>query len=285
MGSSDFMQGPERARAEFEKLVNTPAPMLDLARAALLIAAESDPQVDVEGEIDRIDGWAETLQARLEPGWNNLQKLARLRSFVFEELGFRGDRKDYFSPSNSLLHEVIERRRGIPLTLAIIMMELGWRIGMPLEGVGFPGHFLVRLAGEPGDLLLDPYRRGMSVHEEDCHRMLARITRGAVEFKPAMIASVDKRQMIVRLLHNLKAAYLKRGDDPGALAAIERILMLEPGDLDQIRDRGLLLFRMQRFAPALESLNRYLARAGGAPDRADIEGHVVALRLKLASLN
>lgn len=279
------MADPGQIRADFEKLVQAPEPVLDLARAALLIAAESDPQVDVDAGVRQFDDWAETLRARIEPEWNNLQKLARLRSFLFEELGFRGDREDYFSPSNSLLHEVVQRRRGIPLTLAIIMMELGWRIGMPLEGVGFPGHFLVRLTGEPGDLLLDPYKRGMSVHEEDCRKMLETITRGSVEFSPELLVSVGKRQMIVRLLHNLKAAYVRRGDDAQALAAVERLLVLNPDDLDQLRDRGLLQFRLQRFAPALESLNRYLELAGESADRAEIEQHVQALRQHLPSIN
>jgi regulator of sirC expression with transglutaminase-like and TPR domain len=279
------MPDPERARADLEQLLSRPEPMLDLARAALLIAAESDPNVDVEAELQRIDSWGEELRARLDPEWNNLQKLARLRNFLFEELGFRGDREDYFSPSNSLLHEVIQRRRGIPLTLSIIMMELGWRIGMPLEGVGFPGHFLIRLCGEPGDLLLDPYQRGMSVHEEDCRRMLAEITRGEVEYSPRLLESVDKRQMIVRLLHNLKAAYVRKGEDGRALAAVERLLLVHPDDLDQVRDRGLLLFRLQRFVPALECLTRYLAEATGAADRANIERHVAAVRLQLSSLN
>jgi regulator of sirC expression with transglutaminase-like and TPR domain len=279
------MQDPEQIRADFERLVQAPEPALDLARAALLIAAESDPQVDVDAGMRQFEEWAETLRARLEPDWNNLQKLARLRSFLFDELGFRGDREDYFSPSNSLLHEVVQRRRGIPLTLAIVMMELGWRIGMPLEGVGFPGHFLVRLTGEPGDLLLDPYKRGMSVHEEDCRKMLETITRGSVEYSPDLLVSVGKRQMIVRLLHNLKAAYVRRGDDAQALAAVERLLVLNPDDLDQLRDRGLLLFRLQRFAPALESLTRYLELAGEGAERAEIEQHVQALRQHLPSLN
>ena len=248
-------------------MVKRPEPLFDLARAALVIAAESDPQVDVDAEIKRIDGWANELKSRLDPSWNNLQKLARLRRFLFEELGFAGDGKDYFSPSNSLLHEVIQRRRGIPLTLAILLMELGWRIGMPLEGVGFPGHFLVRLAGEPEDLLLDPFQHAMSVHEEDCRRMLAEITRGEVEFSPRLIESVDKRQMIVRLLHNLKSSYVRQGADAEAL------------------DRGLLMFRLQRYAPAFESLRRYLAEATDAPDREDIERTVAAIKEQLRTLN
>ena len=279
------MVSREQARAEFERMVKRPEPLFDLARAALVIAAESDPQVDVDAEIKRIDGWANELKSRLDPTWNNLQKLARLRRFLFEELGFAGDGKDYFSPSNSLLHEVIQRRRGIPLTLAILLMELGWRIGMPLEGVGFPGHFLVRLAGEPEDLLLDPFQHAMSVHEEDCRRMLAEITRGEVEFSPRLIESVDKRQMIVRLLHNLKSSYVRQGADAEALAAVERLLILEPNDLTQVRDRGLLMFRLQRYAPAFESLRRYLAEATDAPDREDIERTVAAIKEQLRTLN
>lgn len=275
----------EQARAEFERMVRRPEASFDLAHAALLIAAENDPQVDVSAELQRIEGWASELKSRLDPSWNNLQKLARLRRFLFDELGFAGDGKDYFSPSNSLLHEVIQRRKGIPLTLGILMMELGWRIGMPLEGVGFPGHFLVRLAGEPGDLLLDPFQHGASVHEEDCRRMLAEATRGEVEFSPHLLDSVDKRQMIVRLLHNLKSSYVRRGADAEALGAVERLLILEPNDLTQVRDQGLLMFRMQRFAHALESLRRYLAEAGEASDRADIEATVGVIQLKLSSMN
>ncbi|HTM57747.1 MAG TPA: transglutaminase-like domain-containing protein [Candidatus Udaeobacter sp.] len=275
----------EAARAEFERMVQQPEPMLELAHAALLIAAENDPQVDVNAELQCIEGWAAELKSRLDPSWNNLQKLARLRSFLFEELGFAGDGKDYFSPLNSLLHEVIHRRKGIPLTLGIIMMELGWRIGMPFEGVGFPGHFLVRLAGEPGDLLLDPFQHGTSVHEEDCRRMLNEITKGAVEFSPRLIESVDKRQMIVRLLHNLKSSYVRRGEDEGALGAVERLLILEPHDPTQTRDRGLLLYRMQRYSAALESLRTYLDGAGDVPDREDIERTAAAIKLKLSTLN
>lgn len=280
-------ESPRRddARADFVRIVHQPESSIELARAALLVAAESDPKVDVEGTLHTLDAWAGTLAARFEPGWNNLQKLARLRAFVFEELGFRGDRQDYFSPSNSLLHEVVERRRGIPLTLAIVMLEIGWRVGMPFEGVGFPGHFLVRLAGEPKDLLLDPYRRGMSVHEEDCRRMLKDVSGGDAEFDTELIASVGKRDMLERLLRNLKSAWLRRGDDLQALAAVDRLLVMSPGDLDEQRDRGLLLFRLGRWREALVALTAYLDRAGGAADRDTIARHVSSLRQLVSQLN
>src|SRR5712692_3871846 len=109
------MPDSRRIRADFLRAVTRPEPALDLARTALLVAAESDPNVDVDGHLHTLETWAAELRARLDPEWNNLQKLARLRSFLFDDLGFRGDQKDYYNPSNVLLHEVMQRRRGIPL--------------------------------------------------------------------------------------------------------------------------------------------------------------------------
>jgi regulator of sirC expression with transglutaminase-like and TPR domain len=279
------MKVPEHIRADFVQMVNRPDEALELARVALLVAAESDQNVDIDGELRQLEGWAEELKVRVTPDLNNLQKLARLRSFVFDDLGFRGDRRDYYSPSNSLLHQVMKRRRGIPLTLSIVFMELGWRIGIPFEGVAFPGHFLVRLPGEPRDLLLDPYKRGMMVHEEDCRQMLLESTGGRMTYDPSLTASVGKRDMVVRLLHNLKGAFLRAGDDAQALAAVERLLVLMPDDAEEIRDRGLLLFRMQKYGRALDSLNAYLIAAAGAADRETIEGHIRTLRQLLSELN
>jgi len=279
------MVSPDDIRADFVRMMSKPEAAIDLARTALLVAAESDPNVDVDGELHTLESWAAELRARLDPGWNNLQKLARLRAFVFEELGFRGDRTDYYHPRNSLLHEVLKRRRGIPLTLAIVMMEVGWRIGIPFEGVAFPGHFLVRLPGEPGDLVLDPFKRGMTVREEDCRHMLQETTGGKLAFDPSQLASVGKREMVTRLLHNLKGAYLRAGEDEQALTAVERLLVLDPGNADETRDRGLLLFRLHRYGQALDSLSDYLARVPQALDRESVEEHVRSLRQILADLN
>jgi len=279
------MAVPGNIRDDFARAVGRPEPVLDLARTALLVAAESDARVDVDSQIHTLESWAAELSARLEPGWNNLQKLARLRSFVFEDLGFRGDSQDYFSPSNSLLNQVMERRIGVPLTLSIIFMELGWRVGIPFEGVGFPGHFLVRLPGEPRDLVLDPFNHARTMHEDDCRRLLDEVTGGRLQFDGRLLASVTKRDIITRLLRNLKGAYLRANQDEGALAAVERLLLIHPDDMDEVRDRGLLLYRLQRFSPALDALNAYLAARPDAPDRDNIAQHVIALKQLLASLN
>src|SRR5262249_16673063 len=184
--------------------------------------------------------------------------------------------------ANSLLHSVMSRRLGIPLTLSIVFMEIGWRIGVPFEGVGFPGHFLVRLTGEPGDLLLDPYDHGASVHEEDCRRMIELTTGGPVPYDPSMIRSLGKRDMIARLLFNLKVACLKAGDDKGALSAVERLLLLHPDDPPELRDRGLLLYRMDRYREARASLEAHLRSRPDALDRQGVERHLMALQMMLA---
>lgn len=279
------MQAPDHIREQFLRMLRCDEESFDLARAALLVAAESNPDTDVEGTLARLENWADELRQRIQPSFNNLQKLARLRAFAFDHLGFRGDRKDYYSPSNSMLDEVMERRRGVPLTLGIVFLELGWRIGIPFEGVGFPGRFLVRLSGEPKDLLLDPYARGTTVHEEDCRQMLQDITGGRLEFDESMVASVSKHAMIERLLRNLKSAYLRQGDDEQALLAVERLLLVDPDDLEEVRDRGLLLYRLRRFGRALDDLARYVEGRPDAADRESVEQHIVNLRRVLASLN
>ncbi|MEO5616965.1 MAG: transglutaminase-like domain-containing protein [Candidatus Eisenbacteria bacterium] len=279
------MQHQDPIREDFIRSVKRPEPAMDLARTALIVAAESDPNVDVDGVIHTLDSWAGELKQRLDPEWNNLQKLARLRSFVFEELGFKGERRDYYNPNNSLLHEVVKNRRGVPLTLSIVFMELGWRLGIPFEGVAFPGHFMVRLTGEPGDLILDPFEHGCSIHEDDCRRILQEVTGGALEFHEDLLASVTKHDMIRRLLHNLKGAYLRAGDDERALSAVERLLLLAPGDAHELRDAGLLLFRLQRYGRALDRLDAYLATSPKPTDTASVRIHIADLRRRLAEMN
>jgi regulator of sirC expression with transglutaminase-like and TPR domain len=279
------MTDPNAIRADFERMVKRPESSIELARAALLVAAESDPGVDIDGTLHTLDSWTEELRARLEPGWNNLQKLARLRAFVFDDLKFRGDHRDYYDPRNSLLHEVMERRLGIPLTLSIVFMELGWRIGIPFEGVGFPGHFLVRLTGEPGELLLDPFRRGMMITREECRKMLAGLSGGRMEFRDSLLDGMSKRDMLARLLLNLKGAYLRANQDEPALAAVDRLLLIHPEDADEVRDRGLLLLRLMRYPEALAALRSYLAARPDATDRERIEMHVADIRDRITRLN
>ena len=277
------MHDPEVIRAQFAELVNRPDESIELARAALLVAAESDPLLDVDEHMATLDAWAEALGDGLAADADGLQRLARLRTFMFEELGFRGDVHDYYSPANSLLNAVMSRRVGIPLTLGILFMELGWRIGMKFEGVGFPGHFLVRLAGESADLLLDPFDLGSPVQEEDCRRMIATSSQGALQFEPGMVRSVTRRDMVARLLLNLKVACLRDSDPQGALGAIDKLLLMIPDSPPDLRDRGLLLYQLDRYRPSLEALREYLRVRPDAMDRDMVEKHIATLQLMLSA--
>jgi len=277
------MQVPDSVRTQFAAVMGRPDPEIELARAALLVAAEDDPSLDPENSLATLRAWGDELAARVPPASNSLQRLARLRNFMFEELGFRGDVRGFGSPENSMLHSVMERRRGVPLTLGIVFLELGWRLGLDLQAVGFPAHFLVRLAGEPEDLLLDAFDHGASVHEEDCRNILLAATGGAVPWDESLVRSIGRRETVARLLHTLKVASLRGGDTERALRATERLLVVFPDSASDVRDRGLLLYRLDRYRPALESLERYLALRPDAPDRAPIESYVGALRIMLAA--
>lgn len=275
------MSDPSEVRAQFARMTQHPEAEWRLAEAALLIAAESDPALDPPSALAALDRWGEVFAARLEPDWNALQRLARLRTFMYDELGFHGDRDHYFDPRNSLLHSVLERRTGIPLTLAIVLIELGAHAGMRLEGVGLPGHFLVRLAGEPGDLLLDPFDRAGSVHREDAERLLAAATGGAMRLEPRMLRSIGPRDVVSRLLANLKMSSLRAGDLAQALSAVERLQMLHPEDAGERRDQGLLLYELDRLREAREALRDYLSRAADAADREAVEARLLTIGLML----
>ncbi|MFN8587410.1 MAG: tetratricopeptide repeat protein [Candidatus Eisenbacteria bacterium] len=277
------MHDPAVIRAQFAELIGRDDEQIELARAALLVAAEDDAALDVGACLATLDAWGTALAAGLAADATSVQRLARLRAFMFEELGFRGDVRDYYSPENSLLNAVMQRRLGIPLTLGIVFMELGWRIGLRFEGVAFPGHFLVRLAGEESDLLLDPFDHGTSVHEDDCRRMIAASSQGTLAYEPGMIRSVTRRDMVARLLLNLKVARLRAGDSPGALAAVEKLLVLFPDSAPELRDRGLLQYQLDRYRPALEALEEYLRLRPDAVDRAEVERVALTLRMMLAA--
>lgn len=264
-------------------MMRRPDDDIELAHAALLVAAEDDPSLDPGAALATLRAWGDELAARVAPECNSLQRLARLRNFMFEELGFRGDVKGYHSPENTMLHSVMERRLGVPLTLGIVFLELGWGLGLDLRGVGFPAHFLVRLAGEAGDLLLDAFDRGASVHEEDCRRILQSSSGGMLPYEEAMIRSIGRREMVARLLHDLKVSCLREGDTGRALRATERLLLVVPDSPPEVRDLGLLLYRVDRYREALASLERYLELRPDAVDRPHVEDRVGALRMMLAA--
>ena len=259
---------PGSPRHRFVEAVDRADDQVELARAALLVACEEYPQLPVEPYLARLDELAEMVRDRLDNETAPLVVLQELLQTLFVRVGLQGNRASYYDPRNSFLNDVLDRKRGIPLTLGILTLEVGWRLGLPLAGVNFPGHFLVRFEGESLRLLVDPFDGGRTLFEDEAQSLLDRAYGGMVRVRPEFLRTARRRDMLVRLLTNLKGIYLNVQDAPRALAAVERILVIHPMAQSEIRDRGTLLARMGRTEEAIEQLEWYL---GTAPDASDAE--------------
>ncbi len=241
---------------------------VNLARAALMVAREEYPQLSEERYLGRLDLLAEETRDRLDDENAHLVVLQEVLDSLYTRHGFRGNRKAYYDPRNSFLNDVLDRGLGIPLTLGIVVLEVGWRLGLPLEGVNFPGHFLVRFSGDAIDLLIDPYDGGAVRFEDEAQELLDRVYGGMIRVQDSFLKAASKREMLVRLLMNLKSLYLNVRDHNRALAVVERILLVRPIAAGEIRDKGVILARMGRKEEALEQLEAYL---NVAPDASDSE--------------
>ena len=252
--------------ARLAEVASRPDSSIDLAAAALLIATAEYPQLPLAPYLRRLDLLAERVGDRLS-GENAptivLQEMCRV---LFREEGFRGNADAYYDPRNSFLNDVLDRRLGIPITLGIVVLEVGWRIGLPLSGINFPGHFLVRYDGEVAKLLIDPFDGGRVRWEDEGQELLDRVYGGMVRMRDEFLRPASRTDILARVLTNLKGIYLNARDDERALATIDRILLFRPGAVVELRDRGLLLARAGRPAEAVLDLERYLDFAPGAPD-------------------
>jgi len=254
------------ARLRFAAMVQGAEEELDLAAGALLIAAEEYPQLPPEPYLRRLDVLAERVRDRLSDETAPLVLLQELSRVLFEEEGFRGNAEAYYDPRNSFLNDVLDRRLGIPITLSVVYLEVGWRLGLPLEGVNFPGHFLVRYEGEALRILVDPFQGGDFRFEGDAQALLDRVSGGSVPMQPHYLRPAGKKDILARILSNLKGIYLKSRDETRALAAVERLQIVRPEDAEERRDRGFILARLGREAEARSELLGYLERMPGASD-------------------
>ena len=252
--------------ARLAEVASQPDSRIDLASAALLIAAEEYPQLPLAPYLRRLDLLADRVGDRLS-GENAptivLQELCRV---LFVEEGVRGNGDAYYDPRNSFLNDVLDRRLGIPITLGIVMLEVGWRVGLPLSGINFPGHFLVRYDGEVAQLLIDPFDSGRVRWEDEGQELLDRVYGGMVRMRDEFLRPASRSDILARVLTNLKGIYLNTRDDARALSAVDRILLFRPGAGVELRDRGLLLARTGRTDEAVVELERYLDFSPAAPD-------------------
>jgi len=259
----------ELARSEAE---------MSLARAALLVAKEEYPQLPVDLYLARIDQVAEEVKDRLACENAPLVILNEVLETLYVRRNLRGNREAYYDPRNSFLNDVLDRGLGIPLTLGIVLLEVGWRLGLPLEGVNFPGHFLVRYRGDELALLIDPFDGGKIRFEDQAQELLDQVYGGVVRLQDAFLRAAGKREMLTRMLTNLKGLYVKVGDHTRALAAVERLLMITPTAPAESRSRGVLLARMGRHEEAADQLEAYLRVSPAARDAGRVKAMVRDLR-------
>jgi regulator of sirC expression with transglutaminase-like and TPR domain len=272
----------------WKEIVAGPEEEIDLAEAALLIAAPEYPGLDIPQCLARLAELAATLKRRLRRDIGPTDTLIALNHYLFDELGFRANPEDYYDPRNSFLNEVLDRRVGIPITLALVHVELGRRIGLAVHGVAFPGHFLVKCTLRDGAIVLDPYARGISLGMEDLQQRLKVLRGGSMpseEMVRHLLAPAGKKSILARMLRNLKAIYRERGDLPRALSAANRVIELEPGVAEEYRDRAGLYLDLECFRAALSDFRNYLMLNPAAEDAAVVQHRVVELQQIAARLN
>lgn len=270
--------------AEFAAAVRGPDGEIGLARAALLIAAAEQPGLLVDRHLARLDDLADTaLSARRAA--DPLARLHRLREYLFEELGFAGNRSDYFDARNSYLNEVIDRRLGIPITLSLVFIEVGRRLGLQMEGIGLPGHFITgaRIGGE--QVLLDPFNRGAVLTLEACGQVVRQALGRAVPLRPEHFAPMGNRQFLTRMLANLKGVYWRQEAWDKVVRVIDRTLVLNPAAAGERRDRGAAWSNMGRLERGVADWERYLTEFPDAADHEHVRGQLRRVRQKLAQLN
>ncbi|MGE3960710.1 MAG: SirB1 family protein [Dehalococcoidia bacterium] len=276
----------EQTLGTFRTVTAGPAEEVPLARAALVAARAEYPDLDIDAYEQRLQDIAETLEQQLARA--NVRDHARrtvmtVNQLLYRELGFRGNTEHYEDPRNLYLNYVLAERKGIPVSLAIVYAEVCQRVGLDVKPVGLPGHVICRYRPEDAEtdedeLLLDVFGYGRLLTRDDCQSLVRNIFGSRIAFKDYYLASLQPRQVLQRLLHNLKAGYLQRGEEERAGRMIDLLLVLFPWDLDEIRDRGMLRERLGDSAAALDDLEQYVQYRPGARDIQLVSETVKSLR-------
>jgi regulator of sirC expression with transglutaminase-like and TPR domain len=264
-------------------LAQQPSAPLDLAEVALALARDEYPSLDVEAYLAELNALAH--EARRLVRGSLEARLAGLCRFLFHELGFRGNQNDYYDARNSYLNEVLDRRLGIPITLAAVAMAVGRRVGLDVEGVGLPGHFVAKAVADGQEIVFDPFHGGRLLAPEQCEALAQRATGEDFHLTPEALRPAPLRQIVQRMLSNLKGVYLRVGDFMRAVRVMDRLLQLDPADSLQRRDLGAALLQAGAPGKAIGHLEAYLLAAPGAADAALVRQALQKARAAVARWN
>jgi regulator of sirC expression with transglutaminase-like and TPR domain len=259
---------------------------IDLLRSALTFARIEDPQLDIEHYVRHVDELAARVAEKIQDPDDPPQIIAALNDVLFQEEMFRGNTVDYYSPRNSFLHDVLDRRLGIPITLAVVYMEVARRVSFQLFGVGMPGHFLLKHYDVDGhSILIDAFERGSIVTEDDCRQKLDSIYSGQVALHPEFLLPVTRRQMLTRMLNNLRSIYLSQRDFRRAVQVVDLILVIYPRSPEDMKQRAVLRYNLNDYRGALSDFEEYIKMSPDASDAEEIRQTALSLRRSMAMMN
>jgi regulator of sirC expression with transglutaminase-like and TPR domain len=271
----------------FAELLAGPEENIVLSEAALLLASHQYPNLDVSYYLGRLRSIADGLKPRIAADATDQKKIVALNHYLFQELGFAPNADDYYDPRNSFLNEVLERRLGIPISLSILYMDIGEKIGLSLQGICFPGHFLVKCKLSEGVVILDPYRGGGSLTVAELQRRLREVRGGEVSraIIAGLLVASSNKEILLRMLRNLKAIYLRSRRLDHALTILEWIVAAAPDQGGELRDRGMVYQELDCFRAAVADFQRYLQLEPACSDADDIRKRLVELQRSAARLN
>ncbi|HEV7553227.1 MAG TPA: transglutaminase-like domain-containing protein [Candidatus Angelobacter sp.] len=259
---------------------------VDLLRAALTFARVEDPQLDIERYVRHVDQLGVRVAEKIHDPDDPPQIIAALNGVLFQEEMFRGNTVDYYNPRNSFLHDVLDRRLGIPITLALVYMEVARRVRFQLFGVGMPGHFLLKHYDVDGhSILIDAFERGSIVTEEDCRQKLDSIYSGQVALQPEFLLPVTRRQMLTRMLNNLRSVYLFQRDFRRTVQIVDLILVIYPRSPEDMKQRAALRYNLNDYRGSLSDFEEYVKMSPDASDAEEIRQTALSLRRSMARMN
>lgn len=255
---------------------------INLAEAALIVSTHEYPDLDIKSYLSRLDAYADVIRTRLPLQPSHWQIIEGMNHYLFEDLGFVGNIDDYYDPRNSYLNDVIDRRLGIPITLGLIYMEIGQRLGLSIKGISFPGHFLVKCAvSTSGVVIIDPFSRGNVLSNAELDMRLRYVfgnNAPSIDSMPELLRSASKLDVLTRILYNLKTIYYNRNNFEKALSVANQLIKLRPDISSELRDRGHIYRALECFQSAMRDYYLYLEREPDAADQEEIRILVVNLQ-------
>jgi regulator of sirC expression with transglutaminase-like and TPR domain len=268
----------------FKNLASLPDHKISLAEAALQVALDEYPELNISHYKKLLKDWSATMNARFssKPVKNRLEQINQL---LFNKMNFTGNIENYYDPRNSFLNDVMDRRKGIPITLSVIYLEMAWALGLAASGVGFPGHFLVRVIDDGEPIYIDPFHKGNIMTAGECAEFLKEITEGELEFDQKFLSAVNKKEIIIRMLRNLKRIYLETSNYSKLIKILDHLVVVTAGEAEEIRDRGIIYYQMKAFKNALNDFETFLSMASDSEDSEVIQQYLQILREYDSHLN